>query len=221
MGANFEIATVDMKSGGHETAAFLAISPIGEPGVLVDDEGPDPGVGLTMWGPLSVAVYLDDQKTRLNLPGETLIPPNPCGLPLAFQWAHWAASNVLAPMQAMVLHGNIKPVGGRDGVQFAAAKQRVDAAMTILEGQAPAAGQFINRHAEHPNGDNGTFSAADAFLGAALTYERIFKPGHRFMDNFPKVSAYLAALEARPSFQTAFGGVTITPSPGDIVEPPT
>jgi len=208
-GGPFEITTVDISAGQHNTPSFVAMNPTREPGVLVDDDGPDAGRELVMWGPLSIPSYLDANRARLNLPGAVMIPTSPCNYPLSLQWANWAAMNVLGPMQTVMLHGKILHPTRRRGPAFRAAKRTLRRSIELLNTQAPDPGQFINREKDNPQGDSGIFSIADAFIASGLTYARLFPAGQAVLDNMTRTNAYLASIEARPSFQTAFGGITI------------
>jgi glutathione S-transferase len=219
-----EVVTVDMAAGAHKTAAFLALNPTAEPPVIVDTEGPDPSHNLVAWGALGVGAYLDARKTRLGLPGAPIIPQPPCNYPKTFQWAEWVAANLTIPMNTVLLHAKIKPAGDRDRAPFGAAIQALKAALATFErtNAAPNPGQFLNRDIEHSTPDNGIFSFADILFGSTMTYARLFPQTERVLGDAPRATAFLGSLEARPSFQQAFKGVTLSDggTPPPPIEPP-
>jgi glutathione S-transferase len=216
---DFEMVTVDMSQGQHKTREFRKLNPEREPPVLVDDNDPG-GHELVVWEPLGVAMYV---HTRANLssPNDTLFPTSPCNLPLTLQWAQWSAVNLTLPMERLLLHGKILPEAERNKERFDRNLQKIDRTLKILDKVAlTKPGAFINREPGNA-GDEGQFSIADIMIGSTLTYLRLFPEGEAVLNGHPNVKAYLETLEARPSFQAAFGGVTLPP-PNQVepIQPP-
>jgi len=222
--AVFNTITVDMANGGHQTAAFLALSPSGEPPALVDTAGPSGLHPLEMFEASAVMSHLDANVQRLNLGGANFIPQTPCNIPLTHQWVAWTRVHLAPAIEGLLLHGKILARANRSATKFGAALQQFRAAVAVLETRVPAPGTFMNRDILHPGGgDKGTFSAADVVLASNLTYGRLLPQTSPVLDGSPSVLAYLGSIEARPAFQAALKGISLPGGggqPPDPIEPP-
>jgi glutathione S-transferase len=120
-------------------------------------------------------------------PGATpLIPPDPDAA-LEVRLLDRVFDNyVMTPMQAVVFD-RIRPDGSHDPYGVAAGKALIDKARSWLEG----------RLAGRTWAAGAAFSLADCAAAPSLHYAEKVQPSD---GRFPTVDAYLARLEARPSF---------------------
>lgn len=209
-GEAHEIVTVDMSAKAHREAAFLALNPQGEPPVLVDTAGPTGGE-LKVWEYLAIGRYLNDRQLRSGGGGPRLFPSGPAEIPPTDQWAAWSQVHFTPVMERLLLAGKILPRPDRDVADMRPALRRFRQGLRILNDNLPATGAaFINRTALNPTG---VFSAADITIGATLTLAHLVPATELRLNDFPNVLSYLQRLESRPSFRTAFGGITLPPGP--------
>ncbi len=203
----FVLKRVDMAAKEHRKPPFLALNPQGEPPVLVDDVGLS-GHEYRVWDVIGVAAYLH------QLDATPLFIPPICNMPVGFQWAAWSHTQLVEPVQALVAEWKLSGPNGADAGQVARLVKRLERSVGILEGALPKSGGFANWDFNHAPPDNGVFGIADVMIGSALTYTHRIATTTFDLGQFPTTAAYLAALEARPSFQSVFKGVTLgTPIP--------
>jgi glutathione S-transferase len=211
-GAQTALARVDMSKDEHHLPAFLALNPQGEPPVLVDSNGPldDPNHGpVALWETLAIAQYVQDKAVLLANANPVLYPRDPCGYPLAKQWASWAQISLVPPFEQILLHSTILPTAQRNALTLASGVSKARKALKLLEGQVPdvSAGEKFMAREAHSN-PSGWFSFADISIGATLTYTKLVK-AQISLQAFPRTAAYLGTLEQRSSFASIFSGVTL------------
>ncbi len=208
-GEAHELVTVDMSAKAHREPAFLALNPQGEPPVLIDTAGPRGE--LKVWEYLAVGRYLQERQLRTGGSGPRLFPSDPATIPPTDQWAAWSQVHFTPVMERLLLAGRILPTADRDVADMRPALRRFRQGLRILNDNLPATGAaFINRTSFSPTG---VFSAADITIGATLTLARLIPQTELRLNDFPNVLSYVQGLEARPSFRTAFGGITLPPGP--------
>lgn len=208
-GEAHEIVNVDMSAKAHREASFLALNPQGEPPVLIDTAGPRGE--LKVWEYHAVARYLDERRLRTGGGGPRLFPSDPGEIPPTDQWTAWSQVHFTPVMERLLLAGKILPRADREVADMRPALRRFRQGLRILNDNLPATGAtFLNRTAFNPTG---VFSAADVNVGATLTLARLIPETELRLNDFPNVQSYLQRLEARPSFRTAFGGITLPPGP--------
>jgi len=172
--APFELRLVDF---GNEAsvAEFTALWPLAKMPVLVNGD-------RAIVESTSVIEYLD-----LHCPGGTrLVPADPDAAIEVRKLDRIFDNYAMTPMQKIV-GDRLRPADARDPHGVADARRLLDSSYAWLE-QALAGPTFAA-------GDD--FSLADCAAAPALHYaDKV----HPFRDRNPALAAYLARLEARPSF---------------------
>lgn len=208
------LLTVDMASGQHRSPAFRALNPEGEPPVLEDPVGPFGSGLLRVWEVLAIANYLDWRQRATTGGGPTLFPSDPGVLPPTNQWAAWSQVHLTPALERLLLSGLILPPADRDPRDMRPALRAFRRSLQILNWHLAQGHVFVNGTSRYPTG---TFSFADITIGATLTLARLIPEAELRLDQFPAVVAYLERLEARSSFLSAFGGITLPPPPSDLL----
>lgn len=191
---------VDMSLRQHRDPAFLKLNPQGEPPVLEDSAGAD-GHPSVIWDALGVGRYLDGLK-----PG-VIVPASPDGAALTYQWAGWSHTYLVEPINVLVREVHVSPPKNPDRMKQAL--QRLENLCKVLEKGLGANGEWLNRDFQHQPPGIGTLSYADILVASALTYTHRISAQHFDLATFPRATKLLAQVEALPSFQAVFGGVTL------------
>lgn len=175
-GTAFEFAMIEFGDEAS-TAAFAKLWPMARMPVLEDTES-----GLVLPESSVIIEHLD----RIR-PGATqFIPQEPDAAREARLWDRFYDNYVMAPVQTVVFN-RIRPPGTRDGygVEQARAllRRAYDVAEATMATRSWAAGE--------------AFTLADCAAAPALHYGQKVEA---FDATHPALAAYLARLEARPSF---------------------
>jgi len=206
------LKNVDIAAGGLANPEFLKLSPTGTLPVIVDDAGP--GGIYSTWDAMGVAAHLHNKRIQ-GQQSPVLYPVCPDGIPPSYAWTSWALSHLTPAMETLLLHGKILTGNARDQAKMGPALVMFRDGMAALERHIQAS-SFVNYL---PSKQNGLFSFADAVIGSTLTYGRLIPQLKMKLDDYPKAYAYLQGLENRPSFKTAFAGVTLAAAPPNIEFP--
>jgi glutathione S-transferase len=172
----FEPRLVDL-GNPQEREAFLKLSPLGKFPVLQDEQA-----GRVVPESTIIIEYLS-----IRYPGPSELLPRDPDLALEVRLQdRFFDQQVHEPMQKHVLD-KLRPEAERDPYGVAQAHTQLDQAYSLLEqtlaGREWAAG--------------GTFSMADCAASPALYYANWVHP---LTAQYPRTSAYLKRLQARPSF---------------------
>ncbi|RZA04868.1 MAG: glutathione S-transferase family protein [Proteobacteria bacterium] len=156
---------------------FLKIWPMGQFPVLRDEQR-----GSTIPQSAAIIEYLDLQEAR----GTKMLPADAASALEARRWDSFLDCNVQVPMQKIV--GDcLRPAEAKDAHGVKEARRIINQAYGVLESQIAESGWMIGAN----------FSLADCAAAPALYYANIVEPMGL---NYPKLAAYLARLEKRPSF---------------------
>lgn len=180
LGLDVELIEVDLLAGEHKQPAFLALNPLGQVPVLVDDDGtvvPDSN---------AILVYLARKHERADW-----LPEDASGLAAIQRWLSVAAGELAFGPAAARL---VTVFGSRHNPQEVIA--RAHALLANLE-----------RHLEHREWLVG---AAPTIADVALySYLSSAPEGNVDLASYPAVGALLARIEGLPGFvpftQTAAG----------------
>lgn len=205
-----QLVPVDMSKGEHRLPAFLKLNPQGLPPVVENDKGPDghPSIVSEALG----TIALLDQAAGGS---PVFFPPAPpCNYPLTYQWASWAQRFLVKPVEGLVREVKLQGTQLPNPTRIQRILRRIERSIGQLDKRLPKGGSgFANHDFLHqPAPTQGAFSVADVLLGSALTYTHRIPKSEIDLALFPEVAAYLAMLEARPSFATVFSGVTLGPN---------
>lgn len=199
---------VDMEAGDNKKPPFKGLGPNNEPPVLEDPAGAHAHAQIN-WDAIGIARYLD------NLLQGTLLPPNPCNMPLSWQWLGWNHTYLSEPMNRIVRECLQAPKGQRDVAALDAAYKRLTNLVGDLEARLPAQG-FINWDYLHQPPDQGIYSLADMQVASVLRLSQEIPPQNFSLANFPKTTAYLALVAGQPSFDAVWNGFVMPQGVGDL-----
>ncbi len=178
LGLDVEIVDIDMRAGENRTPEFLALNPNGKVPVLVDGD-------LTLWESRAINAYL----AAAHGDGR-LCPAEPKARAIVDQWSYWHAVHLSPTVQKVVFERVIKPafgMGEPDPAAVEAGLKDMVPLMAVLEGWLTGRDWIA-----------GELSLADFALGS--TFHLRAPAGIELPAN---VAAWMARLEARPSWQKA------------------
>lgn len=161
--------------------AFLAISPLGQIPVLVDDD-------LILTESLAITLHI----TRCH--GGTLGSQSSAEAALMDQWALFAATAIEGPARVIL---NTVEAGSSGTVEGQAAIAR--ASQTLRR----PLGHLQTLLSAHPYLIDDRFTVADLNLAECLRYAQVYPP---LIDEFPAVQDWLISCQKRPAFQTMWQG---------------
>ena len=161
--------------------AFLAISPLGQIPVLVDDD-------LILTESLAITLHI----ARCH--GGMLGPQSLAETALMDQWALFAATAIEGPARAIL---NTVEAGGIGTAEGQAAIAR--SAQTL---QRPL-GRLQALFSGHPFLIGNRFTVADLNLAECLRYAQVYPV---LIAEFPAVNDWLMRCQQRPAFQVMFQG---------------
>jgi glutathione S-transferase len=175
LGLDCELVPVDLAKGEQKGAAFLAVNPSGRVPVLVDGDA-------TLTESHAILAYLGEKTGRLW-------PQSAAKRAEALQWLFFLAQHMMPPAGEVALRIRAKVVGiPVDEAVVAHGEQALKAVLPIVE----------SRLAQNKWLLGGEFSLVDCAY--CPVFNVIDKAGFSLAD-FPRVSAYLEALRARPSWR--------------------
>ncbi|WP_337186122.1 glutathione S-transferase family protein [Phenylobacterium sp.] len=174
-GAEFEFVQVDL-ADPESAARFRRISPLGMMPALEDAEA-----GRVVLESSLVIEHLDLRRGAARF-----LPADPAAAQEVRFWDRFYDLYVQGPMQRIVAD-RLRPAAARDPFGVARAREQLRAAYAhaegVMVGRTWAAGE--------------AFTLADCAAAPALVYGEKVEP---FTPAHPALAAYLARLEARPSF---------------------
>lgn len=209
------ITPVDMAKGDNKKPPFSDADPTFLPPLIENDKGPD-GHPSAVWSALGTFAHL----SQMVIGGggtPIFIPPVPCVMPLTFQWESFGERYPQRSIEGLVREAKMKNGQPPNPTRVAKLIKKLKRSLDIMDTRLPAAGGFINWDFLHSPPTNGSFSIADIVVGSALTYTHRISPATLDIKTWKNVDLYLQMLEARPSFQAVFKGVTLGPGiPTDL-----
>lgn len=180
LGMDVEIIDVDLRNGGNRTPEFLALNPNGKVPVLVDGD-------FVLWESRAITGYLAGLKPEAGLYSD-----DPKKRALIDQWSHWGAIHYGPAIQRITFERMLKPMFGMGEPDEAA-----------IEPQLKELAQFLPVLDGALKGRDwiaGDLSIADFAIATTLVYR---KPARISLADAPNVAAWMARMEARPSWQKA------------------
>lgn len=179
-GLTFESKVLNVMKGETRTPEFLAMNPFGKVPVLVDDD-------LTLYESNIINEYLDERYAE-----PPLMPRDAPARARIRQLVHWANQHVHANLGPVLVESLLKPEDLRDAEMIGRRKAAIEAAIAEIDKRF-GAGPFIM----------GDFSLADAALAPHVTVLDLI--GIETSDRFPRFSAWIERLKARPSYEKSAG----------------
>jgi glutathione S-transferase len=182
LGVELEIVGLDFRKGEHKTPAYLAMNPNGKVPTFVDGD-------FVLWESRAINAYLASLKGRLY-------PQDLKKRALVDQWTYWHAVHLGPAMQRVVYERVIKKMFGRgeaDENVVASGLKEVAELLTVLDANL-AGKEWIA----------GELSIADFAVASTFVY---VKPAGIPLGAAPNIGAWLARIEARPSWQYAVAPV--------------
>jgi glutathione S-transferase len=175
-----EIIDVDLSKGENRTPAYLALNPSGKVPTLVDGD-------VVIWESRAINAYLASQKPERNL-----YPLAPALRSSVDQWSYWQAIHLGPAMQKIAFERVQKKLFGRgepDDNAIAGELKTVADLLPVLDAALSGRDWIC-----------GTLSIADFALASTFMLRG---PAGLTIATYPYVAAWLARLEARPSWQKA------------------
>jgi glutathione S-transferase len=172
LGVPFEAVTVDLRAGEHRKPEFLAINPAGKLPVLVDGD-------FVLTESVAIVLYLAEKH-----PGKGLLPTEPRQRAEVNRWLMFAATELEQPLWRIARHTALYPEDRRLPADVVLASEDFRAMADVLE-QHMQQRPFVT-------GDRVT--VADFVLAYTLDWANEVK----LLDGFPKLSAYMERMYARP-----------------------
>jgi len=175
-----EIIDVDLRKGENKAPEFLKINPNGKVPVLVDGD-------FVLWESRAINAYLAAKK-----PERDLYPADPKKRAIVDQWSYWQAIHFGPAMQRIVFERLIKPRFGMGEAD----EKAVESGMKELAQWLPV----LDADLAGKEWVTGALSLADFAVASTLVYA---KPAGIPLDDTPNIPAWIARMEARPSWQAA------------------
>ena len=154
---------------------FLKVNPNGHIPTIVDD-------GLVLSESLAINLYLAKKH------GGPLAPADLAEDALMTMWALWAATEVEPHALLVLNHRQAKRLEERDGNVADGAISALHAPFAVLEATLAASGYIVG----------GRFTVADINTAEVFRYAM---PAPELFEAAPRVTAWLAACQARPAFK--------------------
>jgi glutathione S-transferase len=184
LGLDVELAQVDLMSGGHRTPEYLALNPNGLVPFLVD-------------GDLRLGESAAILKHLARTAGSDLYPADPRAQAKVDEAVSWFATQFHELFCVMVCYPNI-------GVPHGASPELMRGLMAYGREHAPRWLRVLDGHmlAGRPYVAGERASIAD-FLG--LSFVLLGGLARYDFSPYPNIQAWVARMQARPSFQPAYG----------------
>ncbi len=185
LGLDIEIVDVDLRNGGNRTPEFLKLNPNGKVPVLVDGD-------FVLWESRAIDAYL-----AAGVPEKRLYPDDRKTRAVIDQWSYWGAIHLGPAIQRVVFERMLKPLFGMGEPDESAIQpqlKEVDQFLPVLEDGL-----------EGKEWIAGELSIADFALATLFVFR---EPGRISLDAAPNVAAWIARMEARPSWQKATAPMT-------------
>ncbi len=178
LGIDLEIIDVDMRNGENKTASYLAINPNGKVPVLIDGD-------LVLWESRAINAYLASLKGKLY-------PQDPKKRAVVDQWTYWHAVHLGPATQRVVFERLLKKMFGMGEPD----EKAIEPSLKELAQFLP----ILDANLADKDWVAGELSLADFAVASTFVYRK----GARItLDETPHITAWLARMEARPSWQAA------------------
>jgi len=181
LGVDFEKIDVDFRSGANRTPEYLKLNPNAKVPVLVDGD-------FVLWESRAINAYL-----ATKYPAKNLYPADLKVRATVDQWSYWQAVHLGPPMQRVAFERAQKKTFGRgepDEAVVAAEMKNVDQFLDVFEIGLADGRQWIA----------GGLSVADFALATTFVHRVAAAIS---LEKRPKVAAWIARMEQRPSWQHA------------------
>ncbi len=179
-GLDFESKVLNVMKGETRTPEFLSMYPFGMVPVLVDGD-------LTIYESNIINAYLDE-----HYPEPPLMPAGAPARARVRQVIHWANQHLHANLGPVLVESLLKPEPQRDEEMITRRTKAIENAVAELDKRF-GSGPFLA----------GEFTLADAALAPHVTVLDLI--GIEVGDRFPRFSAWLERLKARPSYTKSAG----------------
>jgi glutathione S-transferase len=177
---NPELVDVDFSKGDNRTPEFLALNPNGKVPTLVDGD-------LVLWESRAINAYLADKA-----PAHGLYPADIKSRAEIDQWSWWQAIHLGPAMQRVAFERVNKKAFGRGEPDEASIAGEVKAIADLLP--------VLDKALANKEWVTGKLSLADFALASTFMLR---KQAGISLDGYPNVAAWIARIEARPSWQQA------------------
>lgn len=184
LGLDVEIVDVDMRGGGHKTPEFLAMNPNGKVPVLKDGD-------FVLWESRAINAYLSSLK-----PEAGLYPDDAKKRAMIDQWSYWHSIHLSPAIGRIVFERVLKNMFGMGAPDE-----------STIEPQLKEVAQFLpvlDKALEGKEWICGDLSIADFALASTF---HMRKPARISLDGYPNITAWMARMESRPSWQKAIAPV--------------
>jgi glutathione S-transferase len=178
LGIDLEIIDVDMRNGENKTASYLAINPNGKVPVLIDGD-------LVLWESRAINAYLASLKGKLY-------PQDVKKRAVVDQWTYWHAVHLGPATQRVVFERLLKKMFGMGEPD----EKAIEPSLKELAQFLP----ILDANLADKDWVAGELSLADFAVASTFVYRK----GARItLNETPHITAWLARMEARPSWQAA------------------
>ncbi len=178
LGIDLDIITVDLRKGENKTASYLAMNPNGKVPVLVDGD-------FVLWESRAINGYLASLKGKLY-------PQNAKHRAVVDQWTYWHAVHLGPTTQRVVFERFLKKMFGMGEPD----EKAIEPSLKELAQFLP----ILDANLADKDWVAGELSIADFAVASTFVYRK----GARItLDDTPHIAAWLARIEARPSWQAA------------------
>jgi len=179
LGLDYQLIEVAPGAEGSRKPEYLAINPNGHVPFVEDD-------GLVLWESLAINLHLARKH------GGAMAPATLAEDSLALMWTTWGVSELEPPASQAMMHTFMLPEPDRVPGLKAAALEKVEAPLLVLEGA-------LARGDGHVMG--GRFTVADLNLVCCVFYLRA---NPEVLHDKPAIREWYAAAMARPAAKAAF-----------------
>ena len=180
LGLEYEGIPKDTQGGETRTPEFLAINPNGHVPTLVDGD-------LVVWESMAINLYLAERY------GGPLAPSSIAQKAAALQWSFWVMTEVEGELLTYGMNTSLLPEGERDSAAAAEAKEKLGAALGVLDGQL----------ASQPFLAGSSFGVTDLNVASVLSWTRLVGfdiAAHQH------VAPWLEGCLSRPAAKKFLGG---------------
>jgi glutathione S-transferase len=182
LGVDLDIVELDFRKGEHKAPAYLAINPNGKVPTLVDGD-------FVLWESRAIDAYLASLKGKLY-------PHDARKRAVVDQWTYWHAVHLGPATQRIAFEKVVKKMFGRGEPDDAV----VEAGLKELAQLLPV----LDANLVDKEWVAGELSIADFAIASTFIYR---KQAGIPLDDTPHIAAWLARVEARPSWQYAIAPV--------------
>jgi len=184
LNAPVEIVDIDMSKGENRTPEFLALNPNGKVPTFTDGD-------LVIWESRAINAYL-----AAKFPAANLYPTDLAQRAMVDQWSNWQAIHLGPSMQRVAFERVQKKVFGRGEPDEAAIAGDVKTVADLLP--------LLDRALAGKEWIAGQLSLADFALATTFIIRTAARLG---VEAHPNVVAWIARMEARPSWEKAIAPV--------------